>query len=252
MNKRSLCFAATITTGLALFGLIPLCTAQDAAFGKANDHYKNGEYAQAISAYGSILSEGRESGALHFNLGNCYFRLQRPGRALLSYERARRLEPRAQDIQTNTQLARSRLAYSRPVRPKLLKRIVRLPLQWVSLQEATAGVLCLYLTFMAFLCVMVMRPSARSRLRTPTNILAVIFVLGSILIYANIRVLGREALVVRQRAEARFAPFEKATVHFELSEGMAVTVIEKKPGWLKVMRPDGKTGWLLGKTIMIL
>ncbi len=251
---KKLFFLFLFGSGIATlaFGPMPEGRCQDATFAKANNHYKNGEFKEAIADYESILAEGRTSVALYFNLGNAYFRLHQPGRALLSYERARRLQPRDPEIQTNIRLARSQLAYARPPRMKLLKRIVEAPFQWVSLDEWTGGVLLVYLSLITMLSAMALVKAARGRLRTPARILALIFVIGLSLMYVKIKSQGREALVVRQRAEARFAPFEKATTHFELSEGMTVTVVEKKQGWFKVERPDGKTGWLASDAVALI
>ncbi len=253
MPKRLLLLFLVVTGGAALtLGPAPEGRAQDATFAKANNHYENGEFKEAIAGYESILQEHRTSAALYFNLGNAYFRRHQLGRALLCYERARRLQPRDPDIQTNMRLARSQLAYVRPPRTKLLKRIGDMPFQWVSLDEWTLGVLLVYLSLMILLSAMALQKTARRRLRTPARILAVIFVIGLSLMYVKINNLGREALVVRQRAEARFAPFEKATTHFELSEGMTVRIVEKKQGWFKVERPDAKSGWLASDTIALI
>ncbi len=251
-KKRLFLFVGMSVFTALILGPAPEGHPQDAAFAKANNHYKNGEFKEAIAAYESILGEDRASAALYFNLGNAYFRRHQLGRALLSYERARRLRPRDPEIQTNLRLARSNLPYVRPAGMKLFKRISRMPFQWINLDEGTLGVLCVYLALMALLCVMALRKTARRRLKVPAQALAVIFVLGLSLMYVKIMDLGREALVVRPRAEARFAPFEKATVHFELTEGMAVTVVDEKQGWLKVERPDGKTGWLPDDAVALM
>lgn len=254
MAKRPLTFLLSVGIAIAALALGPLKEArpQDAVFATANNHYKNSEFKEAIAAYESILSQGRCSAALYFNLGNAYFRRHQIGRALLSYERARRLTPRDADIQTNMQLARSQLAYVQPPRMKLLRRISRMPFQWVNLDEWSVAVLLLYLVLMTVLGAMALRKTARRRLKGPAQALAVIFVLGLCLMYVKIKDLGREALVVQPRAEARFAPFEKATAYFELSEGMNVLVIEEKQDWLKVERPDGKTGWVAGDGLALI
>jgi len=253
MFKR-LIFLCVLAGGFAwlAFGPVREGQAQDATFAKANSHYKNSEFKEAIADYEAILQEGRTSAALYFNLGNSYFRRHQVGRALLNYERARRLSPRDAEIQTNMRLAQSQLTYAQPLRMKLFNRICDLPFQWISLDEGTLGVLIVYLALVCLLCVMAVRPAARPRLRTSVRVLSLVFIIGLCLLCVKIKTLGREALVVRPRAEARFAPFEKATTHFELSEGMTVAVIEKKAGWLKVERPDGKSGWIEEDTIAII
>ena len=54
--------------------------------------------------YEQVSKNGYESPALYYNLGNCYFKLHNLPAAILSYERARRLAPRDEDIAYNLRL----------------------------------------------------------------------------------------------------------------------------------------------------
>ena len=81
--------------------------AQEAFFDEGNRRYREGDYAGAVELYGRILESGVESGELHYNLGNAWFRLGELGPAILHYERARRIMPRDDDLGTNLELARS-------------------------------------------------------------------------------------------------------------------------------------------------
>ena len=65
--------------------------AQEAFFDEGNRLYREGDYAGAVESYERIRESGFESGALHYNLGNAWFRLGEIGPAILHYERARRV-----------------------------------------------------------------------------------------------------------------------------------------------------------------
>jgi tetratricopeptide (TPR) repeat protein len=54
---------------------------------KGNALYKTGKYEQAI-AYGSVLKTNQHSSELYFNLGNCYYKLNKVALAIYSYEKA--------------------------------------------------------------------------------------------------------------------------------------------------------------------
>ena len=47
-----------------------------------------------------------------------------------------------------------------------------------------------------------------------------------------------------KETEAKFEPFQKANTYFFLYEGMKVFLISHEGKWTKVMRVDGKTGWI--------
>lgn len=75
-------------------------------FRRGNETYEAEQFEEAIQYYEAILAEGIENGHVYFNLANAYFRTGDFGRAVLYFEKARRLAPRDHDIQHN-------LAYTR-------------------------------------------------------------------------------------------------------------------------------------------
>jgi tetratricopeptide (TPR) repeat protein len=77
-----------------------------ALFIRANGLYGDGKYAEAATAYEQILAQGIESGAVQYNLGNAYLKAGDVGRAVLAYERARRLIPGDPDLAANLGFAR--------------------------------------------------------------------------------------------------------------------------------------------------
>src|SRR5262249_59285760 len=76
-------------------------------FFRGNSLYSEERYAEAAAQYEQILGEGLASGSLYFNLGNAYFKAGDVGRAMLNYERARRLMPGDPDLVANLAYASS-------------------------------------------------------------------------------------------------------------------------------------------------
>jgi SH3-like domain-containing protein len=56
--------------------------------------------------------------------------------------------------------------------------------------------------------------------------------------------IGKEAIIIAEKADAKFEPFDLATTHFTLYEGMEVAVVSPKDSWCKIERSDKKTGWV--------
>ena len=81
-------------------------------FFHANALYGEERWAEAAAEYERVLAAGWESGNLYFNLGNAWFRAGDVGRAVLDYERARRLLPRDPDVQANLSYAREQAGES--------------------------------------------------------------------------------------------------------------------------------------------
>src|SRR6059036_404081 len=78
-------------------------------FEQANQLYRDGKYDQAAGLYEQVISNGYESAALYYNLGNACFKLKNTPSAILNYERAKRLAPHDEDILYNLRLANLRI-----------------------------------------------------------------------------------------------------------------------------------------------
>ena len=70
-----------------------------------NDMYKDGKYQEALDGYIKITETESANPYAFYNAGNAYFRLSRPGLAVLYYARAFKLLPRDPDIRANLDYA---------------------------------------------------------------------------------------------------------------------------------------------------
>ncbi len=68
---------------------------------RANELFKEGRYEEAAAAYKNILAANPNLAAIHFNLGNCAYNLQRYEEAVASFKDAVRLKPDFFDAYTN-------------------------------------------------------------------------------------------------------------------------------------------------------
>ena len=85
--------------------LTQFCWAQD-AFEKGNNLYQKGQYQEAILAYEGILKSGEESAEVYFNLGNCFYKLNKVAPAVYNFEKALQLSPNNTEIQNNLAFAK--------------------------------------------------------------------------------------------------------------------------------------------------
>ena len=75
----------------------------------ADSAYTADNFAEAAELYRQIISTEGTSPELLYNLGNCYYRLGQPGKAIVSYERALRIDPTFADARTNLAFVNSRI-----------------------------------------------------------------------------------------------------------------------------------------------
>lgn len=94
----------------ALILLLAGLTASAANFAQqADSAYNKEDYRQAISLYEQAIANDGVSSTVYYNLGNAYFRDNRLGKAIISYERALALDPSNADARTNLDFVRTKI-----------------------------------------------------------------------------------------------------------------------------------------------
>lgn len=80
------------------------------AFANANELYKKENYEAAASKYEFINSNLKvESAELYFNLGNCYYKLDKVAPAIYNFEKALLFNPNDEVVKTNLEFAQKKL-----------------------------------------------------------------------------------------------------------------------------------------------
>ncbi len=217
-------------------------------FFKANEAYRQGDYAKAARIYERILQSGKTSGNLYYNLGNGYFKSGRLGSAVLSYERARRLMARDADLIANEQFARSQVEASPEPKASFFKMRFFDYCAYLTTDEWTIFVFVLGLaTVIAHLLSLQQNWSVRqSRFWAGLFFLIWISHAGILVFKVNQQ---KDQAIILQKTDAFFEPRIKATIHFSLSEGTKVKSLKVEPPWVKIERSDGKMGWVQADTL---
>jgi len=244
MNSKR--FACKLWLSLALvLGTAATARAMPADdFKAANALYDAGKFSEAMAAYERIEPK---TANLLYNLGNACFRAGQVGRAVLNYERARRLAPRDPDILANLKFAEQKLGVDEVNAPpvawqRFLRSVVNshTPGEWSTYE--LAGV---WLAVVALGLLLWARAARKALLMVAAAALAVTLMAGLALADQVLREgASPRAVALDRRTDARFAPLADATVHFQLTEGTEVAIREDRDQWLLVERADGQQGWV--------
>jgi len=227
-------------------------------FTEGNKFYQEGKYLEALNAYKKILEMGYESGSLYYNIGNCYYKIHDVGRAILYYERARKLIPDDEDLKANLKLANLSVVDKINPRPQfILFRIVDAFLYILPKSVLIWGVIGLYLIFMATFVLWVISRKRMVKLVT----LRMIAFWGVLLIVFGLSVIGRleeekkkiYGIILVQKVNVMSAPSQEEGVEvFSLHEGTKVQVDKKSDGWVEIVLADGKVGWVKRDVLEII
>lgn len=220
------------------------------AFDRANRLYEQGQYTNAVTAYERLLASGRVSAALYFNLGNACFKAGQVGRAIFNYRLAQRLSPRDPDILANLQFARASVPGASPRDQPRWQRWV----QRVALDEATLVATGAVWLWLGLLITRQLWPQTRPGLRGWTALagglagLAVVWL--ALTIYS--RAANATAIVVARDGVVRYGPLTESQSYFTARDGMELTVLDEKGGWLQVMDPNQRVGWIEAPKVVVL
>lgn len=76
---------------------------------KGDNAYNKADYQAALKYYNEALEKDGSSTELYYNIGNTYYRLGNLGRAVLSYERALKIDPSNDDARVNLKFVKSQI-----------------------------------------------------------------------------------------------------------------------------------------------
>jgi tetratricopeptide (TPR) repeat protein len=238
--------AAGLALGLALS--LALAGADEpgdpaAAFREAGERYLAGDFEEAVRRYQALLDAGHSGPALHYDLGNAWFRAGRPGRAAASWERALRLDPGDAEAAANLELVRRGFAGRMPwARAEPLRERVAAQL---SDRAAAAG---LAVAWALLWLALGLRLRARGRRRGWLAALSGLAVLGALgfgwVIAEQARGLREpRAVVVAPGAGLRETPSDGERAALELPEGAALRIVGVEGEFARVRLPGGVEGW---------
>ena len=225
----------------------------DYIFYKASRHYEAAQYNEAIAEYSLLLEQDLESGPLHYNLGNCYFKKGDLGRAILNYERAKRIIPSDGDLEANYKYATSLIqgtlpGDAAPWHEQILERLFG----GLSLNGLIILLSMIYAFSMLIFIARIYFKGLRRYSMTAIAILIALFISGSLSLYGRISAIGKEAIAIMDQAEVKLEPFDRTPAHFTIYEGMKISVIDSKGEWIKISTSDKKVGWVHASIIEVI
>lgn len=209
--------------------------------------YQQNQFAEAAAAYEKIIAQGGAVPEVYFNLGNCYYKLNNLGKAILNYERAGRLAPDDEDIIHNLKLAQSHAVDKVTPVPQL--GVVRwcndLVCSYSAKGWAMWALASAWMAFIAFTAYLFM-----ASYRAVPRFAGVVLLLLSFTFlflwrwqHSNVHNSGY-AVLVTENIYAKTAPDGAANNAFQIHEGIKFLLLDKVGEWNKIRLADGKVGWV--------
>lgn len=217
---------------------------------QAETFYREGKYQEAAQVYKNILAEGKESSALYYNLGNCYYKLGENTRAILNYERSLLLDPGDAMTRYNLKMAQHAIVDKIEVLPELfLVRWYKALETYFSADQWGYISVALFIIFLVMAALFFYSPSIGVK-KTGFVVGIIVFFLtvGSIFfaMKQSSRVSEREyAIITTPSVTVKGAPDNSGTSLFLIHEGLKVRVVGELGSWYNIRLADGNEGWVV-------
>ena len=218
-------------------------------FEAANKAYAAGDYRQAIKNYEQIIANGETSAAVHFNLGNSYYKVNSIAPSIYHYEKALQLSPGDEDVQNNLEFARNMTIDA-------LGEVENKGFRGIFESSTTAfsasgwgwvAVCCMLLFVVFFLVYYFSSKTVTKRLLFISGMFFLILAIASAVIgftKQNLQEDNNYAIIFSEEVEVRTEPSPVSEEAFTLHEGAKVKITEDFQNWVEIELPNGSAGWL--------
>jgi len=222
-----------------------------------NAAYAKGNYAKAINMYSMFIDRGYESANVYYNLGNCYYRTNDVAKAILYYEKAKKLSPGDADILFNLQIANQKTIDK--IAPESQLFFVNWWNNFVNTaSEKGWAIICIVL-FSVCLVLIIFYLLSPSVIVKKMSFWCAGFILAlSLFSFILARQQYRTAtahdtaIVMSPTVTVKGSPTENATQLFVVHEGAKVHIIKINDNWIEIKLSNGNQGWVQASDIAMI
>jgi tetratricopeptide (TPR) repeat protein len=221
----------------------------DTIYEEAIDSYNNKDYQIALEKFSLIENEGIVNSDLYYNIGNCYFRINEIGRAILYFKKALKVESDHQAARRNLEYA---LTLTKDKQNSENESVIRS--FWLkafdsfSINLLAIITLVIFIIIILLICLMIVH--FKNREKTVPIFLTTIFIflfsaffIISILKWQEFHKTD-EAVLLSISAIGYSGPGEDFTRVFTIHEGMIFTIERSEENWSLIKLENGLGGWI--------
>jgi tetratricopeptide (TPR) repeat protein len=220
----------------------------------ATFYYTKAEYKKAARCYEKIISSGKESWMLYYNLGNCYYEDGRIGLAILNYEKAKKINPTQEDLLNNLSIAENKITDKIKTREISIEKEIK---NFFIYRFSTTGwAWCSIITFgialTLFFVFYIGRNSITNRISFWSGIITIVIFGVSLLFgYAelNEKSSAQSGIIISSETKVYNKPKLEASSqkNLVLHEGTRFKILEIEDEWINIQLINGNEGWILTK-----
>ena len=223
--------------------------AQNGSFESGNALYQKGNYQEAVTSYESVLKTKKHSAELYFNIGNCYYKMNKVAPAIYNYEKALLLNPDDTEIQNNLKFAQKLQIDDIKEVPKVgFHKLIQdftstfnyNTWAWISTALSTLFLLC----FIGYYFSQITQSKRIFFIGMFLVLFTLLLSVSSAIFEKSHYQNDQPAIVFAEAAPVKSEPKKESADAFVLHEGTKVFIQENLDNWLKIQLADGTDGWI--------
>jgi tetratricopeptide (TPR) repeat protein len=216
---------------------------------QANIAYQKLDYEKSIQKYEELIKNKHVSPEVYFNLGNAYFKAGNFAKAILNYERTKKLDPEDEDANFNLKIASLKVVDKIESVPEIFYK------RWINsvstlLPSDTFTFIFILMIWLLFISA-ALYVTGRSVTIRKVSFYAIIFFLcfsaasGVIAARSHAKMnLDKQGIIMTSSVYVKSSPDEKGNDLFILHEGTKVEVMDELNNWRKIRIANGSIGWM--------
>ena len=224
----------------------------DSVFNNSNELYSANMFQDALDGYVSILDQDISNEVLYYNIGNCYYKLDRLGHARLSYEKAKLYDSTDKDIIHNLEVIEGKLIDEITAVPEffIISIIKGINSTFSACQWGYIFLIALYLNvLLVVLFLFSFSIDMKVNILRGFSISILFFLITTFfLFYSNSKSKYIDAILVDMNTYVKTAPSFSSSDYFVIHEGVKFQIIDSVDDWSRILLSDGKDGWVKNST----
>lgn len=236
-----------------LFTTILLCSAivvSATTKAEADGMYEKEQFADAAKAYEALLKSEGEAVEIYYNLGNCYYKMDKIPLAVLNYERALLLSPGDDDIRANLALARGK-TIDKVVPPSEMFFVTWWRNLTICISIDTWAIIGIISFILMLAGVLLYMLSTHLLIRKigvygAMALLVITLISNLAAVSQHLGLKNRNtAIILAPSVTVKSSPSDSGTDLFVIHEGSKVEILDgSMKEWMEVKFEEGKQGWI--------
>lgn len=236
-----------------LISILIICLLNLASFGqtpkseflKAEKLYKKNKFEEALAVYHGLIKNKFQGKSLFYNIGNCYFKLEKLGMAIAYYEKAMKIDPSDKDIIANLRLVNSKTDDKINFEEKGLSgwfnkfSHIFNPDTWTKY-----GLIFWTFAFLTFFLVRMKYLKKSFEIISWLGIIvALVFLSVGYIHHSNLSTQS-SAVIIESTVQVKASPTDNSKNLYILHEGAKVNLHQTRESWYEISIDNDNYGWV--------